>query len=203
MLDLSPSSRLRPKQQGFTFIELLMVIAVILILAGITFGISRVVQNAQARAKAKAELATISQAIEQFKSVNGDYPWTNDVEGEDPSIVLSKSLLGWKEFVSSGNTTTFQDKTSVPTSGPEGFIDATKLSINGTLPTGATKPTNVEFTDPWGNEYLYLYKENASWDNFGYVLYSKGPDGSSETVPDTGIRPAVTGKDVDNIYAGE
>jgi prepilin-type N-terminal cleavage/methylation domain-containing protein len=67
----SPSKR----PQGFTLIELLMVIAVILILTGITFGISRGVQNAQARAKTKAELATISQAIEQFKSRYGDYPW--------------------------------------------------------------------------------------------------------------------------------
>ena len=40
------------RQQGFTLIEL-MVISVILILAGITFGISRGVQNAQARTKAK------------------------------------------------------------------------------------------------------------------------------------------------------
>ena len=66
---------LSKRQQGFTLIELLMVITVILILAGITFGISRGVQNAQARTKAKAELATISQAIEQFKSRYGDYPW--------------------------------------------------------------------------------------------------------------------------------
>ena len=51
----SPIKRL----QGFTLIELLMVIAVILILTGITFGISRGVQNAQARAKTKAELATM------------------------------------------------------------------------------------------------------------------------------------------------
>ena len=64
-----------PNRNGFTLIELLMVIAVILILAGITFGVSRGVQNAQARTKARAELATIAQAIEQFKSRYGDYPW--------------------------------------------------------------------------------------------------------------------------------
>ena len=37
---------LSKRQQGFTLIELLMVITVILILAGITFGVSRGVQNA-------------------------------------------------------------------------------------------------------------------------------------------------------------
>ena len=66
---------LSKRQQGFTLIELLMVITVILILAGITFGISRGVQNVQARTKAKAELAVISQALETYKSKNGDYPW--------------------------------------------------------------------------------------------------------------------------------
>lgn len=204
MLKLSPQSSLRrPRQQGFTLIELLMVIAVILILAGITFGISRGVQNAQARAKAKAELAVISQALEQFKSANGDYPWVND-----QPVELAKALMGWKEFTGSSASTKFEDKVpnDVPASGPKAFIDPTKLSTSGTIPdAGNEMPTTLKFTDPWGNDYVYIYKTSltGSWDNFGYILYSKGPDGDSETIPNTGIRPAAVGKDIDNIYAGE
>ena len=82
---------LSKRQQGFTLIELLMVISVILILAGITFGISRGVQNAQARTKAKAELAVISQAIEQFKLRYGDYPW---ILSEDSTKNLAYALSG-------------------------------------------------------------------------------------------------------------
>ena len=74
-----------PSYNGFTLIELLMVISVILILAGITFGISRGVQNAQARTKARAELATIAQAIEQFKSRYGDYPWHDSDDSNYPT----------------------------------------------------------------------------------------------------------------------
>jgi prepilin-type N-terminal cleavage/methylation domain-containing protein len=195
----------RSRQQGFTLVELLMVIAVILVLAGITFGISRGVQNAQARTKAKAELAVIAQSLEQFKSANGDYPWINN----DP-IKLAQSLMGWQEFRQTGSppTTTFAVKSSVPASGPRSFIDPVKMSTAGTIPpSSGTMPTDLKLIDPWGNDYVYVYDKSSSggsWENFGYVLFSKGPDGASETLPNTGIRVTPpTGKDVDNIYAGE
>ena len=183
-----------------------MVIAVILILAGITFGVSRGVQNAQARAKAKAELAIISQSLEQHKSVNGDYPWVND----NP-IEFAKALMGWKEFNQSGSSVVYIDKTNVPSIGPRAFIDPKKLSYSGTLPIDSDeKPTNLNFTDPWGNEYIYKYRISAptdsDWENFGYVLYSKGSDNSHVAVSSDGILDATlrqNSKNADNIYAGE
>jgi len=200
---------LSKRQQGFTLIELLMVIAVILILAGITFGISRGVQNAQARAKAKAELAIISQSLEQYKSVNGDYPWVNDEPEE-----FAKALMGWKEFDQSENnegeiSVDYEDKVDVPSSGPRAFIDPEKLSYSGILPTESNEmPTNLIFTDPWSNEYIYMYRisDSGTWDNFGYVLYSKGSDNSHVAVAANGILDATlrqNSKNADNIYAGE
>tara|TARA_B110000967_G_C18605618_1_gene421419 strand:- start:61 stop:705 length:645 start_codon:yes stop_codon:yes gene_type:complete len=204
------SPRARSSNSGFTLIELLMVVAIIMILAGITFGISRGVQNAQARAAAKAELAVIAQALEGFKSTHGDYPWTQNEEGDSADLVLSKALLGWKEFERSGTTTTFKDKSAsdVPSSGPKAFVDATKLSTSGTIPSApTTKPTDLAFTDPWGNEYVYAYKQNtSSWDNFGFILYSKGADGSATAVGTNGILTTnIRGADdnIDNIYSGE
>ena len=197
---------LSKRQQGFTLIELLMVIAVILILAGITFGVSRGVQNAQARAKAKAELAIISQSLEQYKSVSGDYPWVNDNPRE-----FAKALMGWKEFKQSASSVVYIDKTNVPSIGPRAFIDPKKLSYSGTLPIDSDeKPTNLNFTDPWGNEYIYKYRisapTNSDWENFGYVLYSKGSDNSHVAVSSDGILDTTVrqnSKNVDNIYAGE
>ena len=197
---------LSKRQQGFTLIELLMVIAVILILAGITFGVSRGVQNAQARAKAKAELAIISQSLEQYKSVSGDYPWVNDNPRE-----FAKALMGWKEFKQSASSVVYIDKTNVPSIGPRAFIDPKKLSYSGTLPIDSDeKPTNLNFTDPWGNEYIYKYRisapTNSDWENFGYVLYSKGSDNSHVAVSIDGILDATlrqNSKNADNIYAGE
>ena len=169
------------RQQGFTLIELLMVIAVILILAGITFGISRGVQNAQARAKAKAELVTISLAIEQFKSRYGDYPW-HSADETDTNKALLYALTGRLVIGDpSPEDETVEIKASILTdqsqidANPK-FLDDTKFStfsING-------ETTNL--LDPWGNPYIYWYKwDNASnaWDFYGYHLYSTGPNGNT------------------------
>lgn len=216
---------LSKRQQGFTLIELLMVIAVILILAGITFGVSRGVQNAQARAKAKAELVTISQAIEAFKSKYGDYPWvrTNNVSAkgarEGGSHGLLKTLVGWQavDGTQSGGTNslgqTFTNGDSV--------LDVSRLSLSRDWPTGSTEASpsgDTYFTDPWGNPYVYIYKDptqhklgiaGGPWSRFGYILFSLGPDGSVSSVglnEATGeILPDFKNKDenIDNIYAGE
>ena len=201
------------KPKGFTLIELLMVIAIILILAGITFGVSRGVQNAQARAKARAELANISQSLEQFKSVNGDYPWITGTNEVARAKEFAKALMGWKEFsrsgISAGSGITYEDKVDVPSSGPRSFIDPEKLSYSGILPTESDViPADLYFTDPWGNEYIYNYRTPASgaWNNFGYVLYSKGSDNNHAAVAGNGILDATlrqNSKNADNIYAGE
>jgi prepilin-type N-terminal cleavage/methylation domain-containing protein len=213
------------RQQGFTLIELLMVIAVILILAGITFGISRGVQNAQARAKAKAELATISQALEQFKSRYGDYPWvgTNNVESsgarQGGSHGLMKTLVGWQavDGTQSGGTNSLGQTF---TKG-ESVLDVSRLSLSRDWPTGSPEASpsgDTYFTDPWGNPYVYIYKDPSQhtlgtagglWSRFGYILFSQGSDGSASSSglnEATGeILPAFKEEDenIDNIYAGE
>ena len=198
-------ARKRSTESGFTLIELLMVIAVIALLASITFGISRGVQNAQARAKAKAELAVIAQALEGYKSTHGDYPWAAD--GDE----LAQALMGWWKFDGTTSPATFVvvSASEVPTAGPRSFIDPSKLSYSGTLPTALNEaPGTGAFTDPWGNEYVYKYKTSAtdSWDTFGFVFYSKGADGVSVEVGADGvltsdIRNSAT--NIDNIYSGE
>ena len=195
--------------RGFTLIELLMVIAVILILAGITFSVSRGVQNAQARAKAKAELANFSQSLEQYKSVNGDYPWEAGSGEIGQAREFAKALMGWTEFSQSGTSVVYRDKSNVPSNGPRTFIDPKKLSYVGILPSQTNdKPTDLHFTDPWGNAYIYNYRTSTSnsWENFGYVLYSKGPDSSHVAVSSNGILDATlrqNSNNADNIYAGE
>lgn len=197
----------RPAQRtkgGFTLIELILVIAVIMVLSGITFGIARGVQNAQARAAAKAELAVIAQALEGYKSTHGDYPWAADSEA------LAKALMGWMAFSGSGSSMTFVTVNSadVPTSGPKNFIDPTKLDYSGSLPDAANEePGSGAFLDPWGNPYVYKYKTSAadSWEVFGFHLYSVGENGTDgTTTAATGVMTRPAGEDdADNIYAGE
>lgn len=207
------SRRAGSSKRGFTLIELLVVIAIILVLAGITFGISRGVQNAQARTRAKAELAVIAQALEGFKSTYGDYPW---VSGDPESTAnAEKLLLALTGFaVLERNTEGEVTLVNVDSGGArKSFVDPTKLSLSKDFgnPTAADALTEVYFMDPWGNSYAYVYAKSSSsstWQNFGYVLFSRGPDANStlgSIATDGIIDPDHRKEDanIDNIYSSE
>ena len=182
MLYKSPHRHaLSKRQQGFTLIELLMVIAVILILAGITFGISRGVQNAQARTKARAELATISQAIEQFKSRYGDYPWHK--QGEvDTNKTLLFALTGRMILADPSPTDNTTEIAAIEITDEAEIDKNPKFLDDSKFSTTKIGQLTTNLLDPWGNPYIYWYKWDNSpnaWDVFGYHLYSTGPKGSS------------------------
>jgi type II secretory pathway pseudopilin PulG len=59
---------------AFTIIELLVVITIIVILAGLILSTIGYVQKKGARARAEAEIAAMSAALESYKADNGIYP---------------------------------------------------------------------------------------------------------------------------------
>src|SRR5436190_15965765 len=63
-----------PSRHGFTLIEMLTVMLVIAILAGLVLSVHGLVQNKAARARAEGEMKSISLACESFKADNGTYP---------------------------------------------------------------------------------------------------------------------------------
>ncbi|MFA7345129.1 MAG: type II secretion system protein GspG [Terrimicrobiaceae bacterium] len=73
---------------AFTLLELLVVIAIIAILAGLILSTAGFIQKKGAMARAEAEIAALSAALESYKADNGDYP-TNANSG-----VASNSLYG-------------------------------------------------------------------------------------------------------------
>ena len=60
--------------RAFTIIELLVVMTIILVLAGLILATSGYVQNKGKRSRAEAEIAAISAALENYKADNGIYP---------------------------------------------------------------------------------------------------------------------------------
>jgi type II secretory pathway pseudopilin PulG len=64
-------------EHAITIVELLVVIMIILILAGLILSISSYVQNKGARARAETEIAAMSAALESYKADNGIYPRDN------------------------------------------------------------------------------------------------------------------------------
>src|SRR5438477_8468651 len=66
--------RTRATLRAFTIIELLVVISIIIILAGLILSTVGYVQKKGARSRAEAEIAAISAALENYKADNGIYP---------------------------------------------------------------------------------------------------------------------------------
>src|SRR5260221_639883 len=60
--------------RAFTLIEMLTVMLIIAILAGIVLSVNGLVQNRAARARAEGEMKAISSACESYKADFGSYP---------------------------------------------------------------------------------------------------------------------------------
>src|SRR5467141_1828370 len=68
---------------AFTLIELIVVITIIVILAGLVLSTVGYVRKKGARARAETEIAAMSAACESYKADNGVYPTNNDTDNLD------------------------------------------------------------------------------------------------------------------------
>ncbi len=68
------------RRRAFTVIELLIVMSIIIVLAGLILATSGYVQKKGARSRAEAEIAAMSAALESYKADNGIYPTNADTD---------------------------------------------------------------------------------------------------------------------------
>jgi prepilin-type N-terminal cleavage/methylation domain-containing protein len=147
-------------QSGFTIIELIVVIGIILVLAGLILATSSYVHNKGARSRAEAEIAAMSAALENYKADNGVYPSstptttlnaqnsTNPVNYQTASAFLFQSLTG--------------DSNADGQPGP-GVVYMT-LKPNQLSGTDA----NTFIKDPFGNSYGYSTAGQTGTSGNGY-----------------------------------
>lgn len=69
----------RQKHGGFTLVELLATIAVIVVVAGLTLGTLGYANRKGAEGRAKAEVASLAAAIDSYKLDQGIYPPPGDL----------------------------------------------------------------------------------------------------------------------------
>ena len=187
--------------RAFTLIELLTVISIIAILSAISLNVVKGVKERAAASQAKAELASLSQALEMYKLQYGDYPraaganvaTTTTPNTTDGPGILFNSLAG-KLGPSAWDAVNSVFKSPAPINGKV-FVDLARLTLQvpDSLPSTTTTTSVANaFVDPWGNRYLYYYKTGATsgvWTAPTYVLLSVGPD-----EPPSGVdtAPSVT-----------
>lgn len=186
---------------AFTLLELLAAMALIAILSAIAIGGIRSAKQRAAITRARAELAALATALEEFKRFYGDYPQLGGLTQAPatPTGITATLPNGAGPGIETAQSKLFNCLTGV--FGPRGFsnpdrlngpnfLDVGRFTINGTLnttflvpvsntPNPPAKPEqNVSLLDPWGRRYLYYYKSARSpdlWQASGFVLYSAGP----------------------------
>ena len=184
---------------AFTLLELLAVIAVLALLGTFTMGAIRSTRERANVAQAKAQLAALATALEEFKRLYGDYPQTGEFQqaaatptgitatqpnGSPPGNVAQMKLFNALTGVYGARGFGNADRLNGPN-----LLEVGKFTLNGSLmnnflvpvsnaPNPPSKPEqNVSLLDPWGRRYLYYYKNARmpnAWQATGYVLYSAG-----------------------------
>jgi general secretion pathway protein G len=154
----------RRKAVGFTLIELMVVISVILVLAGIIVGGAKYAQTKAARSRAQAEIATMETALEHYKSDNGVYPLSTAMRlnAQANSGSLYAALAGGP-----GN--------------PKTYFTFKADQIR------AISATETNIIDPFGSAYNYYCTQPVNADqtnNTSFDLWSYGPDGQNDTADD-------------------
>ena len=72
-------------RRAFTLVELLIVMAIIIVLAGLVIATSGYVQEKSKRSRTEAEIAAMSAALESYKADNGIYPTNPDTAALYPT----------------------------------------------------------------------------------------------------------------------
>ena len=79
---------------SFTLIELMMVLVVISILAGITISVSKYAAWRSARAQQEVAVEKIRAALDEYRSVNGEYPIIGDTKHYPRSFATECAYTG-------------------------------------------------------------------------------------------------------------
>lgn len=150
---------MKQRENGFTLVELLTVIAIIALLAGLIFPAVISVQDKAKRSKAKSMIQSLSVALKMYQNDFGVYPTDTDVGATSGAAALNIALGQRHIGTSAGNV------------GP--YMEFKTKDLNG----------SGEVIDPWGTPYYYYPDDDdgatgdAPWHNvYSFDLYSAGKD---------------------------
>jgi len=151
---------------AFTLIELLAVITIIGILAGLTLGAAGAVRRHGATSTAKAEVAALQAACDRYFADNNSYPTTNSMP--DPSKSFNPTVYTTAGQTLFTNLVGSATLTVAPTS-KRYFEPKPAMVYTNTSPN--------YFIDPWG----YAYGYNSDGTNAPLIWSTAGQTTSGGT----------------------
>ena len=165
------------RRGGFTLVELLAVVTIIIILAGVVIGGMGLVKDRQNASTAKIQLALLASALEQYKLDNGSYPMGDEGSESDSNILFRALYWGDSENNEEGGAGAGHKiylNELDPDNNKQGWLEG----------SGA----DTKIVDPWGNEYHYRPgtlpngKPNLDAWNPDFDLWSSGKDGKTSKI---------------------
>ncbi|GAA5483746.1 type II secretion system protein [Haloferula sargassicola] len=158
------------KGRGFTLMELLVVISIIVVLAALTAGGFKVVKEKQRRSQARVQIGLLQMAMEDYATDHG---------GEYPSYPQQNAKNGTDEIFNALFGDPIKEDTKVYLSELDPENDTQDWLA------GKKGLENLAIYDPWGNEYYYRTNDPENPDqtiaaNPDFDLWSAGPDGKTE-----------------------
>ncbi|RYD24028.1 MAG: prepilin-type N-terminal cleavage/methylation domain-containing protein, partial [Verrucomicrobiaceae bacterium] len=190
----------RHGKPGFTLIELMAVITIIVILAALVVVGLESANQKQSRLKATVQLTLLTKGLEQYKLDMASYPVSANTAnglGQSGTCLYQALFRDGYDFTSSGTPpATWNKATTIyvpdldPTSSKQGWV--TPVTASGAVPPAATP-----VIDPWGKEYRYRSVKNAAGNansntiNPEFDLWTSGRDQNT----DPGTPTATSNKD--------
>lgn len=163
------------RMAAFSLMELLVVISIIAVLAGLLVQTAGYVQEKAGNDRAKSEIEALTMGLENYKLEYGVYP-----EG-DGSTNSTKELI---KVLAIDPIDDGRKPFEFPTKMLDGYSQGQKYS-------DALKEAKY-LVDPFGNPYRYEYKEgDANNERSGkgnFNLWSQGKKGDSNTREETWIK---------------
>ena len=156
---------------GFSLMELVVVVAIIVLLAGLTMAGMAFVNQKNAREKAKVQVKLIENALENYFGDNRAYPPALDPTGERGDEVLYKYLYydGFEARDEGGVV-------YLPELDPENNTKSGQAWMEG-------KDAQARIIDPWGTYYRYRSGEAPDAVNPDFDIWSCGPDKKTNADP--------------------
>lgn len=132
------------KIRSFSLVELMVVIAVIAILAGLVLGGAGAVRQRAARSQAKSEIGAIEAGLTRYQMEVGTYPTAIQNLSGNSYVAAPSTAAGQVLFTNLWGAATFSAGT-----GRRQYLNVKPSMVN-------TSGVNY-FIDPWGNAYGYYW----------------------------------------------
>ena len=164
---------MKKQQKTFTLIEILAVITIIMILAGVVIGVTGVANRKSAEAKTKSIMSAVELALEEHREDYGYYPQSGDPAVDDDANEFD---LDDQDDDSNNKTDTQKIITG---SSLEGYNETFQRPNDGTPYLDDDFYQDLKIIDGYGSAFMYECPGTHNPES--YDLWSKGNDGADGT----------------------